>query len=83
MTEPVLLALLEEAFSHSLLQMVICKVTGENTHLAEACRKVGMEEVGCIPDYHCYEGKLYPEYTFILRREDQPFFLYSFSRMPG
>ena len=69
LTEPIFRELLERAFSLELLKMVLCKVTGENTALVAACRKAGMEEVGCIPDYYCYEGKLYPEYTFILRRE--------------
>ena len=69
LTEPILRELLERAFSLELLKMALCKVTGENAALVVACRKLGMEEVGCIPDYYCYEGKLYPEYTFILRRE--------------
>ena len=70
LTEPIFRALMEEAFSSPLLKMALCKVTGENVALVEACRKIGMAEVGCIPEYHCYEGKLYPEYTFILRREE-------------
>ena len=69
LTEPVLRRLMEEAFSEPLLKMALCKVTGENVPMVEACRKIGMVEVGCIPEYHCYEGKLYPEYTFMLRKE--------------
>ena len=35
----------------------------------DACRKAGLQEVGCIPDYFCYDGAVYPEYTFIARKD--------------
>ena len=49
--------------------MVICRVKGYEKELLDACRKAGLQEVGCIPDYFCYDGAVYPEYTFIARKD--------------
>lgn len=48
--------------------MVICKVEGCEKEHVEACRTLGLQQVWCIPEYFCYEGQLYPEYTFIATR---------------
>ena len=70
LTEEVVRRALDMAFSFTLLRMVVCTVNGNDVRLLDACRNVGMQEVGCIPDYFCYEGEVYPEYKFIIKRED-------------
>ena len=57
-------------FSYQNLQTAYCTVTGNSKALVDSCRKAGMTEVGCFPDYFCYEGELYNQYTFMLRRSE-------------
>ena len=68
LTEQVLAQTMQNIFESRIVKMVICKVEGCEKELVEACRKLGLQQVGCIPEYFCYEGKLYPEYTFIATR---------------
>lgn len=68
LTEEILRRTLRNIFSSSTVKMAICRVTGNEHALVNACRTLGMEEVGCIPEYYCFEGILYPEYTFISRK---------------
>lgn len=70
LTEAVLIRTLKNLFEGKIVKMVICKVEGCDKELVEACRKIGMKEVGCIPEYYCYEGLLYPEYTFVARSDE-------------
>lgn len=70
LTEAVLRRTLENCFSRKGTKMVICKVMGHETALLEACRKIGMEQAGCIPNYFCYEGNLFPEYIMIMTQEN-------------
>lgn len=66
--EQVLHQTLYNIFSGGTVEMAICKVYGYEKDLLNACKKMDLEQVGCIPDYFCYEGLLYPEYTFIAKR---------------
>lgn len=63
LTESVLREMLADAFDHGFSSMAVCRFHGWDTYLLSACRNIGMEEAGCIPDDYCYDGKLYPEYS--------------------
>lgn len=70
LTESILRQTLDSSFSDNLIvNMLIFEVMGNERDLVSACQSVGMEQVGCIPDYFCYEGKLFPEYIFIMKRD--------------
>lgn len=69
LTDQVLSQTIQNIFKGRIVKMIICKVEGCETELVQACRKLGLQEVGCIPEYFCYEGQLYPEYTFIAKRD--------------
>ena len=68
LTEQVLNRTIQNIFDSGIVKRVICKVEGCEKELVEACQKLDLQQVGCIPEYFCYEGKLYPEYTFIATR---------------
>lgn len=70
LTEAVLKSTLDRLLEKTqLVKMVVCRVEGWDTFLLNACRNIGMEEVGCIPDYLIWEGELYPEYIFAIRNK--------------
>lgn len=56
-----------ELFSNGRAKMIVCKVPGFDQALLDACRMNHMEQVGCIPDYCCYDGELFPEYIMIMK----------------
>lgn len=68
LTKQVLSQTIQNIFSSRIVKMVICRVEGCEKELVEACQELGLQQVGCIPEYFCYEGQLYPEYTFIATR---------------
>lgn len=59
-----------ELFSNGRAKMVVCKVPGFDQTLLDACRMNNMEQVGCIPDYCCYDGELFPEYIMIMKYDN-------------
>lgn len=71
LTKQVLTRTLRTIFSNPDVSMAICQVTGDECELVTACREVGMEQVGCIPDYYCYDGQLYSEYTFMIKNNNR------------
>lgn len=61
---------LTELFSNGRAKMIVCKVPGFDQALLDACRMNHMEQVGCIPDYCCYDGELFPEYIMIMKYDN-------------
>lgn len=68
-TENILKDTLDLILKSSIVDMAVCTVAGYEAALLEACQKLGMEQVGCIPNYEVFEGKAYPKYTFIMQKE--------------
>lgn len=73
-TEFVLRNVLEMAFKGSA-QMAVCRFPGYQQELLRAVRNIGMHKAGCIENYvFCRINDslpdIWPEYTFVLRRQD-------------
>lgn len=68
--ENILQETLDLVLNSSIVDMAVCTVAGYEEAFLESCRKLGMEQVGCIPSYEVFEGKAYPEYTFIMKKAD-------------
>lgn len=72
LTQAVLQKTIDTIFSRGD-SMAVVKVAGYERSLLISCRNLNMIQVGCIPDYVCYgehKAELYPEYTFIIKRDD-------------
>lgn len=67
LTQAALKEVLDEIFRIGWARMVVCEVPAYYEAWLNACRALGMEEAGCIPDSYCCDGKLYPMYTMIAR----------------